>query len=109
MPTTSSHQKPMAPVCLILKARPLMWKRPKNRFEVSANSWKRSGDCAMIVSDVVCPFCGCLCDDLELEVEGDRVVRVQNGCSLAEATFIHDTRLPAPIRRTESGWENISY
>ena len=27
----------------------------------------------MIVSDVVCPFCGCLCDDLELEVEGDRV------------------------------------
>ena len=63
----------------------------------------------MIVSDVVCPFCGCLCDDLELEVEGDRVVRVQNGCSLAEATFMHDTRLPTPIRRTKSGWEDISY
>ena len=63
----------------------------------------------MIISDVVCPFCGCLCDDLELEVEGDRVVRVQNGCSLAEATFMHDTRLPTPIRRTKSGWEDISY
>ncbi len=54
----------------------------------------------MIINDVVCPFCGCLCDDLELEVEGDRILRVQNGCSLAEATFMNDTRLPAPIRRT---------
>jgi formylmethanofuran dehydrogenase subunit B len=63
----------------------------------------------MIISDVVCPFCGCLCDDLELEVEGDQVVRVQNGCSLAEATFMHDTRLPTPIRRTKTGWEDISY
>ena len=63
----------------------------------------------MLVSDVVCPFCGCLCDDLELEVEPGRVVRVQNGCALAEATFMNDTRLKAPIRRTPSGWENISY
>ena len=23
----------------------------------------------MIVKDVVCPFCGCLCDDIEVEVE----------------------------------------
>ena len=50
----------------------------------------------MLVSDVVCPFCGCLCDDLELEVEPGRVVRVQNGCALAEATFMNDTRSEGP-------------
>lgn len=58
---------------------------------------------------MVCPFCGCLCDDLEIETEGSEIVKVQNGCSLAEATFINDTRLPAPIRRTETGWEECSY
>ena len=41
-------------------------------YQVSRSSWKRSGGCAMIVSDVVCPFCGCLCDDLELEVKEDQ-------------------------------------
>ena len=63
----------------------------------------------MIEHDVVCPFCGCLCDDLELECEGGKIIKVQNGCALAESTFITDTRLPSPIRRTENGWEKISY
>ena len=34
----------------------------------------------MIVKDVVCPFCGCLCDDIEVEVEVNRVVAVANAC-----------------------------
>lgn len=63
----------------------------------------------MIVADVVCPFCGCLCDDLELETDGDRIVAVRNGCALAEATFIQDERLQAPVRRTARGWEETGY
>jgi len=63
----------------------------------------------MIIKDVVCPFCGCLCDDLEVEVDGQRVIRVQNGCALAESTFTGSNRLPAPIRRNAMGWEEISY
>lgn len=63
----------------------------------------------MIIKDVVCPFCGCLCDDLDLEVEGDMVLRVQNGCTLAESKFTGSDRIPAPIRRTAAGWETISY
>jgi formylmethanofuran dehydrogenase subunit B len=58
---------------------------------------------------VVCPFCGCLCDDLVVEVEGTRVVSVENGCTLANEKFMGDHRLKAPIRRTGSGWEEISY
>ncbi len=42
-----------------------------------------------VVSDVVCPFCGCLCDDLELEIEGREVKAVRNACAIGEAKFLH--------------------
>ena len=63
----------------------------------------------MKIEDVVCTFCGCLCDDLVVEVEGTRVVSVENGCTLANEKFMGDHRLKAPIRRTEKGWEETSY
>lgn len=63
----------------------------------------------MKIEDVVCPFCGCLCDDLVVEVEGTRVVSVENGCTLANEKFMGDHRLKTPIRRTEKGWEQTSY
>jgi len=63
----------------------------------------------MKVEDVVCPFCGCLCDDLVVEVEGTRVVNVENGCTLANEKFMGDHRLKAPIRRAGNAWEEISY
>lgn len=59
--------------------------------------------------DVVCPFCGCLCDDLEITVENNRIVGVDNGCTLANAKFMGKERLGSPIRRTADGWEDISY
>jgi formylmethanofuran dehydrogenase subunit B len=63
----------------------------------------------MIIKDVVCPFCGCLCDDLDVEVDGQNVIKVQNGCALAESTLMGSKRLPAPIRRTVTGWQEMSY
>jgi len=63
----------------------------------------------MKIEDVVCTFCGCLCDDLVVEVEGTRVVSVENGCTLANEKFMADHRLKAPIRRTERGWEETTY
>jgi formylmethanofuran dehydrogenase subunit B len=63
----------------------------------------------MKIEDVVCPFCGCLCDDLVVEVEETRVVSVENGCTLANEKFMGDHRLKTPIRRTEKGWEETSY
>jgi hypothetical protein len=55
----------------------------------------------MKVDDVVCPFCGCLCDDLVVEVEGERVIGVENGCTLAQEKFMGDRRLEHPIKRQE--------
>jgi len=63
----------------------------------------------MKVEDVVCPFCGCLCDDLVVELEDTRIVRVENGCTLANEKFMGDKRLKAPIRRDGKGWKEISY
>ena len=37
--------------------------------------------------DVACTVCGCVCDDLSLHWEGDRLVRVERACSLAEPWF----------------------
>jgi len=40
-----------------------------------------------VVSHVVCTFCGCTCDDIELHVEGDRIVKAKHACSLGESWF----------------------
>ena len=63
----------------------------------------------MKIEDVVCTFCGCLCDDLVVEVENNRVVSVENGCTLANEKFMGDHRLKSPIRREGKGWKAVSY
>ena len=40
-----------------------------------------------IVKNATCTFCGCVCDDMELHAEGDRIVKAKNACSLGEAWF----------------------
>jgi formylmethanofuran dehydrogenase subunit B len=62
----------------------------------------------LLHEDVICSFCGCLCDDLKVETEGGRVVRVDNACDLGNHKFLADHRLPGPIRRVGSEWKEIS-
>jgi len=62
----------------------------------------------MIVKDAVCPFCGCLCDDIEVEVEGGRVVAVTNACELGTTKFMGEQRLKNPILRDGNQWKDIS-
>ena len=40
-----------------------------------------------IVEYATCTFCGCVCDDIELHAEGDRIVKTKNACSLGEYWF----------------------
>ena len=40
-----------------------------------------------IVKNATCLFCGCVCDDIELHAEGDRIVKAKNACSLGDAHF----------------------
>ena len=41
-----------------------------------------------VVRAVTCPVCGSLCDDVELVIEGNRIVKVKNGCAMCEAKFL---------------------
>lgn len=36
-----------------------------------------------------CPFCGCLCDDIQIVVENGKVLEVKNGCSISKTLFTH--------------------
>ncbi|MCK5158059.1 MAG: formylmethanofuran dehydrogenase subunit B, partial [Candidatus Heimdallarchaeota archaeon] len=38
-----------------------------------------------VISDVVCPFCGSLCDDLEVVIENNEILEVRNACQLGAA------------------------
>ena len=46
---------------------------------------------ATVITDATCTFCGCVCDDMELHVEGDRIIKAKNACSLGESWFRNHT------------------
>jgi len=50
-------------------------------------------------TDVVCPFCGCLCDDLEITVEGNEITGTKNACAISRSKFMNHgkNRLESPI------------
>jgi formylmethanofuran dehydrogenase subunit B len=54
---------------------------------------------------VVCPICGCLCDDLEVTVENNEIVKMKNGCAQCEAKMVHgyksDERILKPLIRKD--------
>jgi formylmethanofuran dehydrogenase subunit B len=59
---------------------------------------------------VTCPVCGCLCDDIELQVDRGRIVKVKNGCSMCEAKFLGYTehRLLKPLVRKDGKLVEVS-
>jgi formylmethanofuran dehydrogenase subunit B len=42
-----------------------------------------------IVKDATCTFCGCVCDDMELTVEGNKITKAKNACVLGKAWFFN--------------------
>lgn len=44
-----------------------------------------------IVKHATCTFCGCVCDDIELHAEGERIVHTKAACSLGASWFKHHT------------------
>jgi formylmethanofuran dehydrogenase subunit B len=65
---------------------------------------------AKIITDVVCPFCGTLCDDLEVKVsdDGKEILEVYNACVIGTEKFLHSQakdRLTVPQMQDEEGNE----
>jgi len=62
-----------------------------------------------VVSNVVCPVCGCCCDDIEVIVDGNRIVDVRNACALSAAKFLNYThRNMTPLVRENGKFVEVS-
>jgi len=49
---------------------------------------------------VVCAFCGCLCDDIDVTVEEGRIIQAKNTCILGKAWFLdHGKPQDLPVAR----------
>ncbi len=61
------------------------------------------------VTDVICPFCGTLCDDLIVitDDEGKKILNVENACAIGAEKFLHSSdlshRVTRPRRLQEDG------
>jgi formylmethanofuran dehydrogenase subunit B len=56
----------------------------------------------VVINSVTCPICGCLCDDIEVTVENNEVVKVKNGCAICESKFLGyrgEHRVKTPLIR----------
>jgi formylmethanofuran dehydrogenase subunit B len=42
-----------------------------------------------VVEDATCTFCGCVCDDIQLTVEGERIIQAKHACVLGTAWFLN--------------------
>ncbi len=43
----------------------------------------------MIYENVVCPFCGCLCDDIIVTVENGQITKTKNACAISKSKFVN--------------------
>jgi formylmethanofuran dehydrogenase subunit B len=43
----------------------------------------------MRIENVVCPFCGCLCDDIVVEVEDNRITATKKACANGHSLFLN--------------------
>ncbi|MFX1298281.1 MAG: formylmethanofuran dehydrogenase subunit B [Promethearchaeota archaeon] len=65
------------------------------------------------ITDVVCPFCGSLCDDLEIDIENNKVVTVYNACTIGTKKFFSanntEHRFTKPMLRKNGDLVSIDW
>jgi formylmethanofuran dehydrogenase subunit B len=49
-----------------------------------------------IFPNIACTRCGCVCDDLRIHVQGDRISKADNACALAEPWFLAQNQFERP-------------
>jgi formylmethanofuran dehydrogenase subunit B len=65
-----------------------------------------------IITSVVCPYCGCLCDDIELTVENGKIIKNKKGCFLSKAKFLNfnnEIRILKPLMRKNGELAQVSF
>ena len=49
------------------------------------------------IRDAVCTRCGCVCDDIDLVVEGEQILEARRACELGRAWFLAEQNRSAPV------------
>jgi len=60
----------------------------------------------MRLENVVCPFCGCLCDDIVVEVNDNRITAVKKACTSGHSLFLnaHTQAMQPMVDGKEVDW-----
>jgi formylmethanofuran dehydrogenase subunit B len=65
------------------------------------------------VYDVICPFCGTLCDDLEVDVSENKVIEVRNGCQIGTKKFFasnpSEHRFEKPMMKIDGKLQPVTW
>ena len=65
------------------------------------------------VYDVICPFCGTLCDDLEVDVADNKIIEVRNGCQIGTKKFFasnpSEHRYEKPLIKVNGSFKEVSW
>jgi len=64
-----------------------------------------------VVKAVTCPVCGSLCDDIELTIEDEKIVKVKKGCAMCESKFLGycgEHRISKPLIRKNGKLVKVS-
>ncbi len=65
------------------------------------------------ITDVICPFCGTLCDDLEVDVENNLVVEVRNACQIGTKKYFSSNpsahRYEKPLIKENGEHKEVSW
>jgi len=61
-----------------------------------------------VIENVVCTFCGCLCDDLVVEIDEDRIVKTKKVCGNGRGMFTHydPAAKPPTVDGQEATWDD---
>ena len=65
-----------------------------------------------VIEDVACTVCACVCDDLKITVRGNRIVRAERACALAEPWLLGQNTIEVPeatVRGREVSWNEAAH
>lgn len=61
------------------------------------------------ITDVLCPVCGSLCDDLIVDVEDNTIIGVRDACKMGEGKLLCQGRIKSPMIRVDGKLKEVTY
>ncbi|MFX0008587.1 MAG: formylmethanofuran dehydrogenase subunit B [Candidatus Hermodarchaeota archaeon] len=67
------------------------------------------------ITDVICPFCGTLCDDLEVDIDTkeEKVIEVRNGCQIGTKKYFSSNpsehRYDKPLIKEDGSFKEVTW